>query len=117
MLVDHKSLLKRLTRNCVGALEAAVAQAVQARHYEITIEHFLLALLDDASSDIAFIVSHYDLNPSQLRSSLQRGLDDLRTGNSGRPTFSPVLLEWMQDAWLVGSVDLGFSKIRSGTLF
>jgi len=117
MLVDHKSLLKRLTKNCVAALEAGATQAVQARHYEITIEHFLLALLDDASSDIAFIVSHYDLNPSQLRSALQRGLDDLRTGNSGRPTFSPVLLEWMQDAWLVGSVDLGFSKIRSGTLF
>ncbi|NUP11503.1 MAG: type VI secretion system ATPase TssH [Polyangiaceae bacterium] len=117
MLVDHKSLLKRLTKNCVAALEAGATQAVQARHYEITIEHFLLALLDDASSDIAFIVSHYDLNPSQLRSTLQRGLDDLRQGNSGRPTFSPVLLEWMQDAWVVGSVDLGWQKIRSGVLF
>ncbi len=117
MLVDHKSLLKRLTKNCVAALENAAAQAVQARHYEITIEHFLLALLDDAKSDIAFIVSHYDLNPSQLRAALQRGLEDLRQGNSGRPTFSPVLLEWMQDAWLVGSVDLGYSKIRSGVLF
>ncbi len=117
MLVDHKSLLKRLTKNCVAALEGAATQAVQARHYEITIEHFMLALLDDASSDIAFIVSHYDLQPNQLRASLQRGLEDLRTGNSGRPTFSPVLLEWMQDAWLVGSVDLGFQKIRSGVLF
>ncbi len=117
MLVDHKSLLKRLTKNCVAALEGAATQAVQARHYEITIEHFLLALLDDANSDIAFIVSHYDLQPNQLRSTLQRGLEDLRTGNSGRPTFSPVLLEWMQDAWLVGSVDLGFQKIRSGVLF
>ncbi|MBK6520721.1 MAG: type VI secretion system ATPase TssH [Polyangiaceae bacterium] len=117
MLVDHKSLLKRLTKNCVAALEAGATQAVQARHYEITIEHFLLALLDDASSDIAFIVSHYDLNPSQLRQTLQRGLDDLRQGNSGRPTFAPVLLEWMQDAWVVGSVDLGWQKIRSGVLF
>lgn len=117
MLVDHKSLLKRLTKNCEAALVAAATQAVQARHYEITIEHFLLALLDDASSDIAFIVSHYDLNPSQMRSTLQRGLDDLRQGNSGRPTFSPVLLEWMQDAWVVGSVDLGWQNIRSGVLF
>jgi type VI secretion system protein VasG len=116
MLVDHKSLLKRLTKNCVSALEAAANQAVQARHYEITIEHFLLALLDDAQSDVAFIVSHYDLQPNQLRSALQRGLDELRQGNAGRPTFSPVLLEWFQDAWLVGSVDLGYQKIRSGTL-
>jgi hypothetical protein len=50
MLVDHKSLLKRLTKNCVAALEAGATQAVQARHYEITIEHFLLALLDDATT-------------------------------------------------------------------
>ncbi|MFO0554564.1 MAG: type VI secretion system ATPase TssH [Polyangiaceae bacterium] len=117
MLVDHKSLLKRLTANCVKALEGAATQAVQARHYEITIEHFLLALLDDAQSDIAFIVSHYDLNPSQLRSVLQRGLDDLRTGNAGRPMFSPLLMKWMQDAWLLGSLDFGFTKIRSGVLF
>ncbi|HTJ83616.1 MAG TPA: type VI secretion system ATPase TssH [Polyangiaceae bacterium] len=116
LVVEHKSLLKRLTKNCVNALEAAANQAVAARHYEITVEHFLLALLDDADSDIAFVVSHYDLNPAQLRAALQRGLDDLRTGNSGRPTFSPVLLEWFQNAWLIGSVDFGFTKIRSGVL-
>jgi len=116
LVVEHKSLLKRLTKNCVSALEVAANQAVAARHYEITVEHFMLALLDDADSDIAFVVSHYDLNPAQLRAALQRGLDDLRTGNSGRPTFSPVLLEWFQNAWLIGSVDLGYQKIRSGVL-
>lgn len=117
MLVDQKALLKRLTPNCVSALTAAIEKCVVARHYEVTIEHFLLALLDDAQSDIAFIVSHYDLNPSSLRATLQRSLNDLREGNAGKPTLSPVLLEWMQDAWLLGSVDLGFQKIRSGVLF
>jgi type VI secretion system protein VasG len=117
MLVDQKALLKRLTPNCVAALTAAIEKCVVARHYEVTIEHFLLALLDDAQSDIAFIVSHYDLNPSSLRATLQRSLNDLREGNAGKPTLSPVLLEWMQDAWLLGSVDLGFQKVRSGVLF
>ncbi len=117
MLVDHKSIIKRLTKNCTAALEGAVMQCVNARHYEATIEHVLLALLDDANSDLAFIVSHYDLNPSQLRSTLQRSLEELRTGNAGRPVFSPMLMEWFQDAWLVGSVDFGYQKIRSGVLF
>jgi type VI secretion system protein VasG len=117
MLVDQKALLKRLTPNCVAALTAAIEKCVVARHYEVTIEHFLLAVLDDAQSDLAFIVSHYDLNPSSLRATLQRSLNDLREGNAGKPTLSPVLLEWMQDAWLLGSVDLGFQKIRSGVLF
>ena len=117
MLVDHKSIIKRLTKNCTAALENAVMQCVNARHYEATIEHVLLAFLDDANSDLAFIVSHYDLNPSQLRATLQHGLEDLRTGNAGRPVFSPTLMEWFQDGWLVGSVEFGYQKIRSGVLF
>jgi type VI secretion system protein VasG len=116
-LVDTKPLLSRLTSSCRMALEAGLALCVQARHYEVTLEHILLGLLDDANSDIAFLVSHYDLNPSQLRAALQRGLEDLRTGNAGRPVLSPLMLEWIQDAWMVGSVEYGFQKIRSGVLF
>ncbi|HEY4118416.1 MAG TPA: AAA family ATPase, partial [Byssovorax sp.] len=117
MLVDTKSILKRLTTACTTALNAAAGQCMTARHYEITLEHVMLALLDNADSDLAFLVSHYDLDPSRLRSVLQRSLEDLRTGNAGRPTFSPNLLEWMQDGWLVASAEYGWTKIRSGILF
>src|ERR1700751_4981406 len=117
MLVDPKSIIKRLTKNCTAALQAGVVQCVNARHYEGTLEHARLALLDDAESDIAFLVMHYDLNPSQLRATLQRSLEDLRSGNAGKPVLSPVMLEWMQDAWLVGSLEYGFQRLRSGVLF
>lgn len=117
MLVDPKSIIKRLTRPCTAALEAGVVQCVTARHYEVTLEHVMLALLDNADSDIAFLVMHYDLDPARLRQTLQRSLEDLRSGNAGKPTFSPMMLEWMQDAWTIGSVEYGFQKIRSGVLF
>ncbi|MFT3776076.1 MAG: type VI secretion system ATPase TssH [Minicystis sp.] len=117
MLVDPKSIIKRLTRPCTAALEAGVVQCVNARHYEVTLEHVMLALLDNAESDLAFLVMHYDLDPARLRQVLQRSLEDLRTGNAGKPTFSPTMLEWMQDAWTIGSVDYGYQKIRSGVLF
>src|SRR5262245_11675430 len=117
MLVDAKSILKRLTRQCTAALEAAAAQCVTARHYEVTVEHMMLKLLDDAESDMAFLAMHYDLNAAQLRQTLQRSLDDLRTGNAGKPVFSPTVFEWMQDAWSVGSLIYGHGKIRSGMLF
>ncbi len=117
LLVEPKSIIKRLSRSCTNALEAAVAQCVNARHYEVTVEHIMLALLDDSNSDIAFLVMHYDLDPSQLRAVLQRSLEDLRTGNAGRPVLSPNMLEWMQDAWLTGSVEYGYQKVRSGVLF
>ncbi|WP_437322993.1 type VI secretion system ATPase TssH [Sorangium sp. So ce381] len=116
-LVDTKAIVKRLTKNCTSALEAAIGQCVNARHYEVTLEHLLLALLDDANSDIAFLVSHYDLDPSHLRAALQRSLEELRKGNAGRPVLSPTMLEWMQDAYLVGSMEYGYQRVRSGVLF
>ena len=117
MLADPKSILKRLTRQCTVALETAVNQCAASRQYEVTVEHMMLKLLDDADSDLAFLVSHYDLNPAQLRQALQRSLDDLRTGNAGKPVFSPMVWEWMQDAWSTGSLIYGHAKIRSGMLF
>ncbi len=117
MLVDPKHIIRRVTNSVKNALETALGQCVNARHYEVTVEHLMLGLLDDANSDIAFLAMHYDLNAASLRATLQRGLEDLRTGNAGRPTFSPVLFEWMQDAWLVGSAEYGFQKLRSGVLF
>src|SRR5829696_473532 len=117
MIVDAKSIFKRLTRSCNNALNAAAGQCVNARQYEITVEHVMLALLDDADSDLAFLTMHYDLDPARLRKALQQSLEDLRTGNAGRPTFSPAMLEWMQDAFLVGSAEYGYQKVRSGALF
>jgi type VI secretion system protein VasG len=117
MLVDPKSIIKRLTRPCTTALETAVGQCVNARQYEVTLEHVMLALLDNADSDLAFLVMHYDLDPARLRQVLQREIDGMRTGNAGKPTFSPTMLEWMQDAWTIGSVDYAYGKIRSGVLF
>ena len=117
MLVDPKSIIKRLTRPCTTALETAVGQCVNARQYEVTLEHVMIALLDNADSDLAFLVMHYDLDPARLRQTLQREIDAMRTGNAGKPTFSPTMLEWMQDAWTIGSVDYAYQKIRSGVLF
>ncbi len=117
MLVDHKTIIKRLTRICVASLESAVVQAMNARHYEVTVEHLLFNLLDNADSDVAFLAMHYDLDPAGLRTTLQRALEGLRSGNAGKPTFSPSLMEWAQDAFTVGSLEYNYGKVRTGVLF
>ena len=40
----------------------------------------------------------------------------MKAGNSGRPVFAPSLIEVITDAWLIGSVELSQSAVRSGTL-
>lgn len=117
MLVEPKSIIKRLTRTCTSAVESAVVQCVNSRQYEVTVEHVVSALLDNPDSDVAFLAMHYDLDPAGLKTTLQRSIDSLRTGNSGKPNFSPNLLDWMQDAFTVGAMEYGFGRVRSGMLF
>lgn len=117
MLVEHKAIIKRLTKTNVAALEHAVVQAMNARHYEVTVEHVLSALLENSDSDVAFLAMHYDLDPAGLKTTLQRTLEGLRAGNAGKPTFSPSLMELYQDAFTVGSLQYGYTKVRSGVVF
>ena len=51
-----------------------------------------------------------------MRSYLQRYLSDLRAGNAGKPVFDTLVWDWIQDAWIYTSAELGEDKVRSGAL-
>jgi len=116
VIVELKPLLARLNRLSTRALEGAVGLCVSRGHHEVTIEHVLRALLDDPRGDIAFVVARFDLDAARLGRSIQAALDDLPTGHAGKPVFSPLLIEWIQDAWMIASIDQGLAAIRSGAL-
>src|SRR3972149_2742013 len=112
--VDIKSLLKRLNRFCTRSLEAAAGLCVSRSHYEVSIEHMLLELAEDPAADIQMILKHFGTDISHLQKALQNSLEEFRSGNAGKPVFSPQLLEWLQEGWMIGSIDLGMTEIRSG---
>jgi type VI secretion system protein VasG len=116
LVAEPRSLLKTLNPTCTRALEAAASACIAARHYEVTVEHVLAALLDDLESDIHKILEHYEIDAAHVRSSIQRYLGDLRSGNAGKPTFGTLLFELVQDAWIYASTELGEAKVRSGAL-
>jgi type VI secretion system protein VasG len=43
-------------------------------------------------------------------------LEALRSGNAGRPTFAQLLLEWVQEGWLLASVEMNAPRVRSAAL-
>jgi type VI secretion system protein VasG len=116
LTVDIRSLLGRLNPFCSRCLEAAAGLCVSRSHYEVTLEHFLAKILDDAQVDLSLILHHYGIDPGRLASSVDQTLEEFRRGNAAKPVFSPLLLEWLQDAWLIASVDQGETQIRSGSL-
>jgi len=115
--VDLKSLLRKLNSYCTSCLEGAAGLCVSRTHYEVTVEHLLYKMLDNPSADIQSILRHFEIEPSRLLGSLNRTIEKLKSGNAGKPVFSPLLTEWFGDAWLVTSVELSDNQLRSGAMF
>ncbi len=114
--VDIKALIERLNSYCVTCLEAAAGMCVARTHYEVTVEHMLAKLIDSPQTDIPLILKQFDIDPGRLQKALDRTMEGFNTGNAAKPVFSPLLLDWLQDAWLVASVDMGEARLRSGAL-
>jgi type VI secretion system protein VasG len=114
--VDVKAIVSRLNPSCTRALERAAGMSVSRQHHEITVEHLLASLIEDPYTDVQSIVKHFGIDPGRLTKALNGALDQLQTGNTGRPVFSPTLMTWFRDAWLLGSLTHRDQKIRSGHL-
>ncbi len=114
--LDVKGLVHRLNRYTRKSLESAAGLCISRGHYEVTAEHLLLQFLEDPEADVLKIFRHYGLSPARLLGAVQHALDRFRGGNSGRPVFSPLLLEWIGDAWMMASVEHQDTAVRSGTL-
>ena len=115
--VDLKALLEKSNAFSTQALTTAAGQAVTRTHYEVTIEHFFLACLADEQSDIPLILERFGIDIAKAQRLLNQALDDFRLGNAGRPVFSPLLIELLENSWLISSVDLNLAQIRSGAVF
>ncbi|MBI5866542.1 MAG: type VI secretion system ATPase TssH [Planctomycetes bacterium] len=116
MPVDMKALRSQLNSVCLRALEAAAGACIQRTHYEITTEHMLAALLDMGSTDLMCICDRFKVDVSALRATINRSLDELKVGNSGRPQYSAFFADFLSLGWQVSSLELGQRGIRSGAL-
>lgn len=116
LTVEPRSLLRKLNSTCTRAFEAAAGACLTNRHYEVTVEHLLLALLDDPDSDIRAAFAQLNVDLDSARATVQRSIAELRSGNAGKPVFSTLLLEWVQESWLHGSVELEQWQLRSISL-
>jgi len=109
-----KALIGKLNTTLTKAMEAAAGTCIQRTHYEISIEHCLLKLLDQPKSDIALIAEGTGSSVGDVMADLNTSLDQLKSGNYSKPRFSSMLLESFAQAWNFGSLERGEKKIRSG---
>ncbi len=87
--VDIKSLLGRLNSCCTRSLEAAAGLCVSRTHYEVTVEHFWMKLLEEPQSDLTLIFRHFNQDVGRIQKAVGETIEEFQTGNAGKPVFSP----------------------------
>ena len=117
MLRDVRKLIEKLNDHAANVLQNAVAFCVNRGHYEVRWEHILLECIDEPAGEVAAILRHFGIDTGLLKKAIETELSNLQSGNTGKPTFSPPLLESMELAWLIGSINYGYTNITTGTLF
>jgi type VI secretion system protein VasG len=116
MNVNLKPLIGKLNDTCRNTLEAAAGMCLSRTNYDVDIEHFLLKLVEAPDTDFAQILRHYEIDPARITKDLTRALDRLKTGNARTPALAPRIPRWVQEAWLLASIEYGAPKVRSGHL-
>ena len=116
MNVNLKSLVGRLNDVSRNALEGAAGLCLSRTNYDVEIEHILAKLLEQDDTDLHKICSYYEVNLDRLSKDVSVSLDRLKSGNSRTPGLSDRIPRWIQDAWLLASVDFGAARVRSGHL-
>ncbi|HDX8597100.1 TPA: type VI secretion system ATPase TssH [Aeromonas dhakensis] len=113
--IELPVLVERLNPISRHMLEEAAALCVNHQGAEIRIEHLLLKMLETPLSDVRQILKVAEVDVEELKALLQPSPADNGYGQS-YPSFSPMLVEWLQDSWLLASAELQHAQLRSGVM-
>ena len=116
MTTHLKTLISKLNDPCRRAAERAANLTLSRGHFEVDIEHLLLALLEQPKSDLSLLARRFDIAPTALLNDLERELTRFAKGNTRTPVFSARLPVLLEHAWLIASLDAATARIRSGHL-
>lgn len=83
---------------------------------EITVEHWLLKLLEAGDGDVPAILRHYGIDVDAVWDALMATIDRLPRNLRGKPALSPQLAAVLSDAWTYACADDVQWPIRSANL-
>jgi type VI secretion system protein VasG len=116
MSTSLNTLIAKLNPTCRQAALLAANNCLARGHYEVDLEHLLLALLEEPASDVTLALRASRVDAHALRADIERELQRLKTGNTRTPVFSKHLIDLLEQAWLIASLDSRIGRIRSGHL-
>ncbi|WP_203142191.1 type VI secretion system ATPase TssH [Marinobacter mangrovi] len=115
--VELPALIGRLNEICREGLEASAALCIARQGAEIMPAHLLFKLLETPYSDIRLMLDQAGIDHMVLQPLVGESLEGGPQTADAYPSFSPLLIELIQDAWLLASTELEHGQLRSGAIF
>lgn len=115
--VELPALIGRLNDLSRQALEASAALCISRQGAEITPAHLLFKCLEMPLCDVRQILARANVEVAQLQPLVAEHLAGGAQTAEPYPAFSPLLVELLQEAWLLASTELGHTELRSGAVF
>ena len=113
MVANSTRLLRRLNPYCAQALSAAASLCQSRAHAHISIEHWLLKLLEQGEGDLTVIARRYEWDIDALWRGLLEHLDRLPRSVQAKPQLCDKLQQLISQAWLRASVQGNSEQVRS----
>ncbi len=113
---DIRQLVAKLGPECRRALERAANACAAATHGAVLLEHMMLQFLDPPDPDWAAILDRHGISPEAIVRQIQASLEGVARGAKRTPTIDTVLLDAIEEGWVVASLTLQDSAVRPGAL-
>ncbi|WP_176513415.1 type VI secretion system ATPase TssH [Pseudomonas faucium] len=113
---DPTRLLRRLNAYCAQALTAAASMCQSRGHAQITLEHWLLKLLEQGQGDLTVIARRCNWDMDAMWQGLLEYFDKLPRSVRSKPQLSNELQQLITDAWLQASLEGNSECLRSSHL-
>lgn len=113
MSQNLKTLIAKLNETTRRAAERAASLCMARGHYEVDLEHFILALLEQPQSDLVVLCQYFEVSITELQRDLEAELSRFKAGNTRTPVFSAHLPVLLEHAWLMASLASHTARIRS----
>ncbi len=114
--IDISTLVKRLNPFSRQALEMAATACMSQQATEITVSHVLTQMLAIPRCDLRVIMERAEMGVDELGQALTVEHYATMRHTDSYPVFSPLLVEWLRDGWLLASAEMQSSELRGGIL-
>jgi type VI secretion system protein VasG len=114
MGLNTGTLIKKLDKTCLDALQGAAGLCLSMTNPSVEIEHWLLKLAEAKDTDLTRLFRQFEVDPSRLQADLTGAMRQFKTGHGRTPSLATTIDDLLRESWLVASVQFLSPQVRSG---